>query len=227
MCFDEVAAQAGIRQLREQPDSVDHPGVVTLGSEVVIEPVERRGRDRCGRSSSAGDEVDDLFPALGATQMGEADGAHGTALSAPLSISSKDPGAVPRKVPLVRCVQSSHLQGPIESKGHPGVRGEHAGDEHLPVRRDGDEAGIEGGVEMRPEEEAVEHVEALGIAPAVRPGLDVAGAQEVGHGEPRDRATAVPVLEETTTEDVLAYRWTTRRSASVDRGRFAVSASKT
>lgn len=55
-----------------------------------------------------------------------------------------------------------------------------------------------------PKKETVEHVEALGVALAVGPRLDVARAEQVRNGEARDRAATVPVLQQTATEDVLA-----------------------
>ena len=45
---------------------------------------------------------------------------------------------------------------------------------------EGDEAGVEEGVELGGEEEAVEDVESLGVAGAVGPGFGVAGAEEFG-----------------------------------------------
>ena len=47
-------------------------------------------------------------------------------------------------------------------------------------------------------------VEALRVRVAVGPGLDVARAQELGHVEAGDCATAVPVHEQAAAEDVLA-----------------------
>ena len=56
---------------------------------------------------------------------------------------------------------------------------------------------------MRRQQKAVEDVEALRGAVAVGPGLDVAGAEELGHREASDRTTAVPVFQQTAAEDVL------------------------
>lgn len=54
------------------------------------------------------------------------------------------------------------------------------------------------------EEEAVEDVEALGVARAVGPGFGVAGAEEFGEMEPRDGAGTAPVVHKGLAEKILA-----------------------
>lgn len=105
----------------------------------------------------------------------------------------------------MRVVQTADLQGSVQPEERPGIGGQGIRNDHGAVFGDGDEAGVERGVEVRPKEQAVEHVEPLGVAFTVGPRLDVARSQEIGHGESGDRATAVPVLEESTTKDVLAH----------------------
>lgn len=72
-----------------------------------------------------------------------------------------------------------HAERPIEPQ-HPSrlvvERGRH---DDRAVVGDGDEAAVEGGVELRREEEPVPDVEALGVARAVGPRLDVAGTEEL------------------------------------------------
>ena len=103
----------------------------------------------------------------------------------------------------MRPVQSMDLQRLIESKSRPGAGGESVREEHRSVLCDRDEAGVERRIEMRRQQQAVEDVEALCIRAAVGPGLDVARAQELGHPEAGDRATAIPVLEQAAAKDVL------------------------
>jgi hypothetical protein len=78
-----------------------------------------------------------------------------------------------------------------------------AHDDRLVVS-DGDEAAIEGGVEVRGEQEAVVDVEPLGVRVAVSPGLDVARAEERPHREPGDGAAPLPEVQKRLAEQVLA-----------------------
>ena len=96
------------------------------------------------------------------------------------------------------------LQQPVESKSGSGIGRESVREEYRSVLRDRDEAGVERGIEMGRQQEAVEDVEALRVRAAVGPGLDMARAQKLGHVEAGDRATTVPVLEQAAAEDVLA-----------------------
>ena len=116
---------------------------------------------------------------------------------------AEDLGAVPRQVPLVSMVRPLELQRDVEAKGRPGGGTEGVRDDHRAVLCDGDEAGVERGVEMWREQQAVEYVEALRVRVAVGPGLDVARAEEIGNVEAGDRATTVLVLQQAATEDVL------------------------
>jgi hypothetical protein len=68
----------------------------------------------------------------------------------------------------------------------------------------GDEAAVESRVQIRSQQETIEHVEALGVAGTARPRLDVARAQQLGHGEAGDGTAAFPVFEKAGAENVLA-----------------------
>lgn len=117
---------------------------------------------------------------------------------------AEDPGSVPRQVALVSAVQVVNLQRLIESESRPGVGWKCVRYDDRAILCDGEEAGVERGIEMRREQQAVEDVEARGVRAAIDPRLDVARTQELGHVQTGDRATAVPVLQQATVEDVLA-----------------------
>ena len=76
--------------------------------------------------------------------------------------------------------------------------------DHRAILREGDQRGVEGGVVMGGEEQAVEDVEALGVAVANRPGFDVAGAEEGAVLDAGDGAGAAPIAVESVTENILA-----------------------
>ena len=107
------------------------------------------------------------------------------------------------QVALVTAVQCADLKRSVEAKKQPSVEGEYARHEDGSVLGDCNEPGVEGRVQMGRQEETVEDVEALRVGVAGGPGFDVAGSQELGHGEAGDRATAIPVLEQAAAEDVL------------------------
>lgn len=78
------------------------------------------------------------------------------------------------------------------------------GQHHRSVIGHGDEPTIERRVEVRGEQEPVEYVEALTIAFAVGPRLDVAGSKKFQNSKARDRTAPFPIVDQTTSEDVLA-----------------------
>lgn len=57
---------------------------------------------------------------------------------------------------------------------------------------------------MRREEESIANIEALLVGCAVGPGFDVAGAEELGDVQARERAAKLPVIHEGAAEEVLA-----------------------
>ena len=69
---------------------------------------------------------------------------------------------------------------------------------------EGDQAGVEEGIELGGEEEAVEYVEAFGVGGAIGPWLGVAGAEEYGQVKTGDGAGTAPVVHERLAEEVLA-----------------------
>lgn len=75
----------------------------------------------------------------------------------------------------------SELVGGI---GHEGGDGQH--DAIVPH---GDQPGIECGIQVRGEQETIEHVQALDIC-GHRPRFGMAGAQQLGHGQASDSASA-------------------------------------
>ena len=75
----------------------------------------------------------------------------------------------------------------------------------LPMIGHRDEAAVERRIQMRSQQESIEHVEPLGVAGAGSPRLDVARAQEPGHIETGHRAAAFPIVEQPGAEDVLPH----------------------
>jgi hypothetical protein len=111
---------------------------------------------------------------------------------------------MPRQVRSVPIVQGTHAQWLVEAERLARSNVERGRDDHCTVVAHCDEATVEGSVELRGEQEAVPDVEALGVAGAVGPGLDVARAEQLWDGEAGDGAAALPVLEQAVAEEVLA-----------------------
>lgn len=121
-----------------------------------------------------------------------------------LHACAEDFGSVPRQVSLVLLAQSSDLHRPIDSKCRSSISGKTIGDEHRSVFCDHDEAAVERRIKMRRKQQAIENVEALGVGVAIGPWLDVTRMQKFPYSEAGDRALTVPVIEQATTENLLA-----------------------
>src|SRR5262245_33304215 len=62
---------------------------------------------------------------------------------------------------------------------------------------------IERCVQMWCEQQAIDHVETLAVAFAIRPRLDMAGTKHLRNGHPRDSTSAVPIIDQACSKDVL------------------------
>src|SRR5262249_16325557 len=59
-----------------------------------------------------------------------------------------------------------------------------------------DEAGVECCIQMRREQQPIEHVETLAVAFAIRPRLDMAGTKQLRNAQSGHRTSAIPVIDQ-------------------------------
>jgi len=98
--------------------------------------------------------------------------------------------------------ETNGAPGGVEAENLAVFRDEFGRDDHRAILADRDEPAVEGRVEVRGKQKAVEDIESLGVRLAIRPGSDVAGPQQFDHRQAGNSAAALPVLEEAITEDV-------------------------
>jgi len=99
--------------------------------------------------------------------------------------------------------QPAHADQRAYAQGLTGILTEHVRPDDRAVVFDRHEALVEHGVQVDGQEDAVVDVEALGVAFAIGPWLDVAGPQQLRHGQAGDGAAALPEIDEALAEDVL------------------------
>jgi hypothetical protein len=101
-------------------------------------------------------------------------------------------------------IDSVHAKRLVVAKESTGRRVERiADDEHTRVV-ECDEATIEGGVQMRCQQDAVIDIQAFRVRCAISPGLDVTGSQEFANRESGHGTTPLPQVQQALPEDVLA-----------------------
>ena len=111
--------------------------------------------------------------------------------------------AVPGEVGDVGRRKVSEFEAGVDAQAGAVEGAEGVGDEDLAGLGEGDQAAVEGGVEVGGQEQTVVDVEALGVA-GQAPGLDVAGAEELPDCNLGDGAAVSPVEVEGFAKDVLA-----------------------
>src|SRR5690606_19462249 len=110
---------------------------------------------------------------------------------------------VPRQVAAMTVCEAANAERLSEPEHRAGVRVERVAYDDRAVVLHRDEAPIEGGIEVRCEQDAVVNVEPLGVGFAVGPGFDMARAQQRRDGETGDGAPPLPEVEKPVAEQVL------------------------
>ncbi len=115
-------------------------------------------------------------------------------------------GAVPGEVGEVSGTDPSEVQRWLVGEAQENLMdvGELGSGQQQPLFVEGNQAGVEEGIELGGEQEAVEDVEAFGVGGAVGPWLGVAGAEQFRQMESGHGAGTAPVVHEGLAEEILA-----------------------